>query len=81
MRAQDFQEPNEDIIWTKHQENHEGTPKCDTTKGYPNYIKEPNQHMIDSKVQHKNYIKTNKHKENQNTHSQRFISFKKVKQL
>jgi hypothetical protein len=81
MHAQDFQEPNEDIIWTKHQENQEGTPKCDTTKGYPNYIKEPNQHMIDSKVQHKNYIKTNEHKENQNTHAQRFISFKKVKQL
>ena len=25
-------------------------------KSYSNYIKEPNQHMIDTKVQHKNYI-------------------------
>ena len=63
MHAQDFQEPNEDIIWTKHQENQEGTPKCDTTKGCPNYIKEPiqrmidhqtNQHMIGHKVQQVN---------------------------
>ena len=38
-----------DIIWTKHQINQEGTPKCDTTKGCPNYIKEPNQHMKDPK--------------------------------
>ena len=32
-------------------------------KGCPNYIKEPTQHMIDSKVQHKNHIKTNEHNE------------------
>ena len=29
-------------------------------KGYPNYIQETNQHMIHSKVQHKN-SKTNEH--------------------
>ena len=81
MHAQDFQEPKGDIIWTKHQVNQEGTQKCDTEKVVQIYIKEPNQHMIDSKVQHKNYIKTNEHKEKQNTHAQRFISFKKVKQL
>ena len=81
MHAQDFQEPKGDIIWTKHQANQEGTQKCDTPKGYPNYIEEPNQHMIDRRVQHKNSIKTNKHEEKQNTHAQRFISFKKVKQL
>ena len=49
MHAQDFQEPKGDIIWTQHQENKEGTSKCDTRRGYPNYIKEPNQHMIDTK--------------------------------
>ena len=30
----------------KHQVNQEGTQKFDKTKGYPNYIKDPNQHMI-----------------------------------
>ena len=50
MHAHDFQEPKGDIIWTKHQTNQGGTPKCDTTKGYPNYIKESSQHMIESKV-------------------------------
>ena len=70
MHAQDFQEPKGDIFWTKHQENQEGTSKCDTTKGYLNYIKEPNQHMIDTKVQHKNHIKGNEHKDKQNTHAQ-----------
>ena len=69
------------MIQKKHQANQEGTSKCDTTKGYPNYIKESNQHMIDSKVQHKNSTKTNEHKENKNTHAQRFISFKNVNQL
>ena len=39
-----------EIYWTKHQENQEGTQKCDAPKGYPNYIKEPNQHMIDRRV-------------------------------
>ena len=46
MHAQDLQEPNGDTIWTKHQENQEGTQKCDMKKNCPNYIKEPNQHMI-----------------------------------
>ena len=65
MHAHDFQEPKGDIIGTKHQANQEGIQKCDTPKGYPNYIKEPNQHMIDRRVQHKNSIKTNKHEEKQ----------------
>ena len=42
-------------------------------QGYPNYIKEPTQQMIDSKVQHKNYIKTNEHKENQHTCSRIYL--------
>ena len=54
MHAQDFQEPKIDTIWTKYQEKQEGTPKCDTTKGYPNYIKDPSQNMIYNKVQQKN---------------------------
>ena len=80
MYAQDFQEPKGDIIWTKHQENQEGTPKCGTTK----VIQIISKNQINtwfSKVQHKNYIKTNEHRENKNTHAQRFISFKKVKQI
>ena len=32
MHAQDFQEPKGDIIWTKHQANQEGTPRCATSK-------------------------------------------------
>ena len=80
MHAQDFQEPKGDTIWTKHQANQEGTQRCDT-EGCPNYIKEPNQHMIDSKVQHKNFMKTNEHKEKQIARAQGFISFKKVKQI
>ena len=35
-----------DTIWKKHQANQEGTQKCDNIKGCPNYIKDPNQHMI-----------------------------------
>ena len=67
MHAHDFQEPKGDIIWTKHQANQEGTQKCDTPKGYSNYIKEPNQHMIDGRVPHTNSIRTNKHEEKQKT--------------
>ena len=64
MHAQDFQEPNEDIIWTKHKANHEGTPRCDTT----NVIQIISKNQINtwfSKVQHTNYIKAHKHEEKQ----------------
>ena len=47
MYAQDFQEPNEIQFWTKHQLNQESTHKCDKKKNCPNYIKDPNQHMIE----------------------------------
>ena len=43
MHAQYFQEPNEDIIWTRH------APNKSRDNGCPNYIKESNQHKIDSK--------------------------------
>ena len=42
MHAQNFQEPKGDTIWTRHQENQDDTLKCDTIKGCPNYIKDPN---------------------------------------
>ena len=54
MHAQDFQEPKEDTIWTKHQIKHDDTWKCDMSKDCPNHIKESNQHKIDSKVQQMN---------------------------
>ena len=47
MHAQYFQEPKEDTIWTK-------TPNKPRDNGCPNYIKESNQHKIDSKVQQMN---------------------------
>ena len=50
MHAYNFQEPKRDIIWTKHQVNQESTPKVWQKKGCPNYIKEPNQHIIKHKV-------------------------------
>ena len=36
-----------DTIWTKHQLNQESTHKCDKKTNCPNYIKYPNQHMIE----------------------------------
>jgi hypothetical protein len=49
MHAQDFQEPKGDTIWTIHQEEPEVTQRCEKTKSCPNYLKEANQHKIDSK--------------------------------
>ena len=46
---QDFQEPNGYMTWTKHKIHQDDTQKCDMSKGYPNHIKESNQHKIDSK--------------------------------
>jgi hypothetical protein len=51
-----------DIIWTKFQVKQESTQKCEAIKGYPNYIKESNQHKIDSKVHQVNKSKANEHK-------------------
>ena len=51
-----------DTIWTKHQEGQASTQNCEATKGCPNYIKESNQHKIDSKVQLVNQAKANEHK-------------------
>jgi hypothetical protein len=62
MHAQDFQEPKVDIIWTKHQEEQAITQNREATKGCLNYIKESNQHKIDSKVHQVNNAKTNEHK-------------------
>jgi hypothetical protein len=39
-----------DTIWTKIQVKKEITQKCEATKGYLNYIKESDQHKVDSKV-------------------------------
>ena len=63
MHAQYFQEPKGDIVWTKHQINQKCTQRCDARKGCPKYIKESNNHKIDSKVQQMNEAKTNDHKE------------------
>ena len=38
MHAQDFQEPREDIIWTKTPSKPRRSQKCNTIKGDPNYI-------------------------------------------
>jgi hypothetical protein len=51
-----------DTIWTKFQVKQESTQKFEATKGYPNYIKESNQHKIDSKVHQVNKEKANEHK-------------------
>jgi hypothetical protein len=40
----------------------ESTQKCEATTGYPNYIKESNQHKIESKVHQVNKAKANEHK-------------------
>ena len=42
MHAQDFHEPREDIIWTKTPSKPRSTQKCNTIKGFPNYIWESN---------------------------------------
>ena len=44
-------------IWTKHQLNQEGAKKCDKKNGSPKYIKDSNQHKIESKVQRVNKAK------------------------
>jgi hypothetical protein len=62
MHAQDFQEPKGDTIWTKNQEEQASTQNCEATKGCPNYIKESNQHKIDSKVHQVNNTNANEHK-------------------
>ena len=54
MHAQDFQEPKGDIIWTKTPSKSRRHTKVWHEKDCPNYIKEPNQHMIDHKVQQVN---------------------------
>jgi hypothetical protein len=51
-----------DTIWTKFQVKQKSTQKCEATKGYPNYIKESNQHKIDSKVHQVNKSKASDHK-------------------
>jgi hypothetical protein len=51
-----------DTIWTKFQVKQESTQKCEAIKGYPNYIKESNQHKIDFKVHQVNKSKANEHK-------------------
>jgi hypothetical protein len=51
-----------DTIWTKFQVKQESTQKCEATIGYPNYIKESNQHKIDFKVHQVNKGKSNEHK-------------------
>jgi hypothetical protein len=51
-----------DTIWTIFQVKQESTQQCEATKGYPNYIKESNQHKIDSKVHQVNIAKSNEHK-------------------
>jgi hypothetical protein len=62
MHAQDFQEPKGNTIWTKHQKEQASTQNCEAKKGCPNYIKESNQHKIDSKVHQVNKSKANEHK-------------------
>ena len=47
MHAHDFQEPKRDTIWTKYQVNQQSTHKCDKKINCPNYIKDPNQHLIE----------------------------------
>jgi hypothetical protein len=51
-----------DTIWTKFQVKQGRTQKFEATKGYPNYIKESNQHKIDSIVHQVNKAKANEHK-------------------
>ncbi len=49
MHAQDFQEPNGDMTWTKCKIDYDDTQRCDVSKGCPTHIQESNQHKIDSK--------------------------------
>ncbi len=72
---QDFQEPNGDMIQTKHIIKQDDTQKCDMSKGCPNHIKESNQHKIDPKVQRMNKTQHKEQDDIQNTHAQRLISF------
>ena len=54
MHARHFQEPKDNIIWTKHQEEVTSTQECGKTNVCPNYIKEANQHTIALIVQQVN---------------------------
>ena len=47
MHAHDFQEPNEIQIGQNTNLNQESTHKCDKKENCPNYMKNPNQHMIE----------------------------------
>ena len=38
MHTQDFQEPKENIIWTKTLSKQRNTQECNTINVYPNYI-------------------------------------------
>ena len=53
--------------------------KSVTKKGCPNYIKEPNQHIIKHNVPKALSKKRKSIRVKQNTHAQKLISFKKVK--